>query len=53
MCIQVFYLNAEDEDYDKKLKTCKNDILQQEIIDNTTHYNFTPQCFKDIYDKVK
>ena len=53
MCIQVFYFSSTDSVYNNKLKTCENQILNQKIKDGTTHYELTPQCFKDIYDKVK
>ena len=53
MCIQVFFLSSTDSAYNDKLQIYKHKILKQEIKNGTTHYELTPQCFKDIYDKVK
>ena len=46
-CIQAFYLQ------DDKSVLQNKDLHDSIFVDNQGQYSFTPQCFKDIYDKVK
>lgn len=47
-CIQVFYFYSSKTPKNKK---CKDDIVKD--TGNDPKYKFTPQYFKDIYDRVK